>query len=455
VTLSIFRTAAAGSAFIAALALNSVSVQSSSVFDVRIGKHPDKTRVVLDLDGRTAYRARLANGGRALVITLPNAQWDAGPSGLRHAKGLLSGYQQLRGPDGTLHLTLTGVRPMTVSRQFELAAKGRSSHRIVFDLQPVAQTAMAPAAFEPPVIQSTYPGQQTPARAVRRNTSGWLRASDAQRTRGVEVTSLDARVPATEVAQIPQIPQGPPPLQTRTQLPWSLTPRFEYLFINPNRRDGSSSSILQSETVPLLNFGGTLGYHTPQTDYLTTILYGFGDAKFTGSTSTGSTGTGRHETTLLDMEFLIRSPIQNSPLAITYGGRWINEETTSRFDLGTLTFAATGGSELKRSVNYYIGEFGFDASTPMGVSGRDRLFTEAKLGLGFWSSEIKDRTNQTVNPDEEDFLAAMELKLGYEFAGTERWSGQALYRASFLSLDDILEEFTIIHGPSVNFTYRF
>ena len=154
------------------------------------------------------------------------------------------------------------------------------------------------------------------------------------------------------------------------------------------------------------------------------------------------------------MEFLVRNPIQNSPLAVSYGGRWIVEDTKSTFDIATLNFAATGNSELKRSVNYYIGEMGFDASTTMGATGRDRLFTEAKVGLGYWTSEIQDRIG-TANPDQEDFLAAMELKLGYEFAGSERWSGQALYRASFLTLDDILEEFTIIHGPSLNFTYRF
>ncbi len=454
-TLSILRTAAAGTALVAALALNAVSVKSASVFDVRIGKHPDKTRVVLDMDSRTAYRARLANGGRALIVTLPDATWDGGQSGPRHAKGLLSGFQQLRGPDGALHLTLTGVRPMTVSRQFELAAKGTSSHRIVFDLRPTFRTAAAAAAYEPPSVQAINPAwNRARSGTGSQGTSGWLRASEATRLRGVEIASLGNRVPVTEVAQIPQTPQGPPPVQDQSRFPWSLTPKFEFLYFNPNRRDGSSSSILQAETVPLLNFGGTLGYHTPTTDYLTTILYGFGDAKFTGTTSTGSTGFGRHDATVLDMEFLVRNPIQNSPLAVSYGGRWIVEDTKSTFDIATLNFAATGNSELKRSVNYYIGEMGFDASTTMGATGRDRLFTEAKVGLGYWTSEIQDRIG-TANPDQEDFLAAMELKLGYEFAGSERWSGQALYRASFLTLDDILEEFTIIHGPSLNFTYRF
>ena len=434
--------------FLAALVLGINSAEASSVFDIRIGKHPDKTRVVLDLNERTSYRSRLANGNRALIITLQNASWEAGYSNVQHSKGLIHGFQQLRGPDGALHVTLSGHRPMVVTRQFELGAKGASPHRIVFDLKPTTETLTGLTSHQ----NSVPSASQAAINQIRPRTGGWVEVPNTRRSDHAKTAYLENGVVVTENTQNIQNTIFD---QNRPRLLWSINPKFEYLYFNPNRRDGSSSSVIQSETVPMLNFGGTLGYHTPKFDYLTTLLYGLGDAKFTGTSAGSGTGTGRYDAAMLDLSFLVRRPVQNTPLALSYGARWFNEYMKASFDDEARTFSATGNRELKRTVNYYLGELGFDASTPIGPTGRDRLFTEAKFGLGYWNSEVMERTNSNINPDQDDFLASMELKLGYEFAGSERWSGQAVYRASFLTLDDILEEFTIIHGPSLNFTYRF
>ncbi|MEK9677735.1 MAG: hypothetical protein VW169_05015, partial [Rhodospirillaceae bacterium] len=91
---------------------------------------------------------------------------------------------------------------------------------------------------------------------------------------------------------------------------------------------------------------------------------------------------------------------------------------------------------------------------PMSSTTNDRLYTNIKLGLGYWFREVGNRRG-TAFPDDDDLLAMLDLRVGYEVFGGGNFSGQINYRASFLTLDDLLEDFKILHGPGASFAYKF
>jgi hypothetical protein len=65
----------------APMAIAPSSGSDLSVTDVRVGEHPGKTRLVMDLSAfAPKYSADLDNAERVLVIDLPGAAWDAATS---------------------------------------------------------------------------------------------------------------------------------------------------------------------------------------------------------------------------------------------------------------------------------------------------------------------------------------------------------------------------------------
>jgi hypothetical protein len=49
----------------------------TAVTAMRVGKHPDKTRIVLDVNGKTDFTAELDNAEKVLLVELPGASWSA------------------------------------------------------------------------------------------------------------------------------------------------------------------------------------------------------------------------------------------------------------------------------------------------------------------------------------------------------------------------------------------
>jgi len=111
------------------------SDQSLKVFDVRLGVHPDKTRVVLDVDSPAEITAfRLINPNR-IVMTLPEVDWQVPFASGERRLGAVSSvhYGSIIGGEGRLTLELG--YPVEIAQTLSLNSKDGQGHRIVIDLK--------------------------------------------------------------------------------------------------------------------------------------------------------------------------------------------------------------------------------------------------------------------------------------------------------------------------------
>ncbi len=109
---------------------------ANAVSGVRVGDHPDKTRLVLDLSGKAAYRYDLDNDEHLLVVELTDSAWKAAPAQTFTGNGALKSYgtEMLENGKGTrLVLQLKGPTKVLMDRLMQ--ADGTSGNRIVIDLK--------------------------------------------------------------------------------------------------------------------------------------------------------------------------------------------------------------------------------------------------------------------------------------------------------------------------------
>lgn len=102
---------------------------------VRIGEHPGKTRIVLDLNAKADFTADLDNAEKILVVELPGAQWNASAHQSFSDSPLLSAYDvnpSNGGKGSILILKLKG--PATILYKAAMAADTGTGQKIVIDI---------------------------------------------------------------------------------------------------------------------------------------------------------------------------------------------------------------------------------------------------------------------------------------------------------------------------------
>lgn len=105
---------------------------SAEIQNVRTGVHPDKTRVVLDVDADTPFLVTTDNKGNSLIIELPNATINHSARKTVNL-GLVRGYEFLGKGKNQLLLVNTKA-PVQIKRTFKIASSASVGHRIVIDL---------------------------------------------------------------------------------------------------------------------------------------------------------------------------------------------------------------------------------------------------------------------------------------------------------------------------------
>lgn len=113
----------------------SLDVASSDVEvgQVRIGQHPGKTRVVLDVSDKASFQTRFESGDKVLVVTLPNASWATEPRTKVAGESLVVGYDASnKGAGSVLKITLTA--PGKLAYQKAMKPSGGRGQRIVLDI---------------------------------------------------------------------------------------------------------------------------------------------------------------------------------------------------------------------------------------------------------------------------------------------------------------------------------
>lgn len=112
-----------------------LSPPPQNILNVRIGEHPGKTRIVLDLDETSPFTYDLDQRENVLIVELPKAGWKTTSEKIFQTHGLLKSYHTQRAEKGGTILT---VRLKKSSRIVMGTALGPASpggpHRIVFDI---------------------------------------------------------------------------------------------------------------------------------------------------------------------------------------------------------------------------------------------------------------------------------------------------------------------------------
>ncbi len=179
------------------------ALATPTVTGVRIGRHDDMTRLILDLTEAATFRIFTLARPDRMVIDLPPVHWGLAERNFAIGRAGVSRVRFGQFRADTARIVLDLIRPVAVRRTFVLApsAGGSPVHRLVVDFGPVSLSTLR-AAGQP----------AEPARQERRAAPG------AQPAAPVEGERREAHVdrPAAPAEPLPQArraaPREPPPL---------------------------------------------------------------------------------------------------------------------------------------------------------------------------------------------------------------------------------------------------
>lgn len=159
-----------GSLAAAAPALAQV-VDNPTVSDVRLGRHPDWTRVVIDLNAPADYQLIKADKGRRLIIELPDTEWSQGAEQVQ-GLGLVTQVTRFKRASGAgLRIVLDLKEEGQVARTFLMPPGAGRPYRLVVDVMPADLNNIAPSAGgaqdgQPPQGAEKLPLVATPDQTI-------------------------------------------------------------------------------------------------------------------------------------------------------------------------------------------------------------------------------------------------------------------------------------------------
>lgn len=99
----------------------------------RLGEHPDKTRIVLELSGNPVYTAKVENG--QLVVDLPGTAWDPAREWTTDSAPLVYAYHVGPGDKGGLRLKIDMLYDADIIYQKVFPAEVGAPAKLVIDLK--------------------------------------------------------------------------------------------------------------------------------------------------------------------------------------------------------------------------------------------------------------------------------------------------------------------------------
>ena len=106
------------------------------VKSVRIGEHPDKVRLVLDLSAPAQHVIESKDGGAVILIGLPDAGWDTKTQWTAGSGSpVLQSYDAESAEGGGSWLRLKSRGTMEVIESGSLPPNGGSGYRLYIDLR--------------------------------------------------------------------------------------------------------------------------------------------------------------------------------------------------------------------------------------------------------------------------------------------------------------------------------
>ncbi len=145
--------------FLFAVMIVPVNAQSvAQVRDIRTGEHPDKTRLVIELDNKIDYSIFALRRPNRIVIDLPEVSFDDELAKLR-ATGLISALRFGLFKPGNSRVVLDLSNPAIVDKSFVMPPRNNHGYRLVIDLKPVSDKIFL-ASIKPPPVRKSVPAQK-------------------------------------------------------------------------------------------------------------------------------------------------------------------------------------------------------------------------------------------------------------------------------------------------------
>ena len=104
------------------------------VSNLRVGNHPDKVRIVLDLDQRVDFSIFLLPDPYRVVVDVPEVSFRLPDSAGSRAVGPIGGWRYGQFRPGTSRLVIDASSPVQVKSAFVLPPSGEQQYRLVIDL---------------------------------------------------------------------------------------------------------------------------------------------------------------------------------------------------------------------------------------------------------------------------------------------------------------------------------
>jgi N-acetylmuramoyl-L-alanine amidase len=130
-------------AIIALLLATVCPVRAADVSDVRIGVHPGKTRMVIELIDKVPYRFFTLQDPYRIVIDLPEVEWKIPENPRNPSGGIITSYRFGLFQSGNSRLVVDIDKPAKLVNHLMLPASQGHPYRLVLDLEPVSVAEFA------------------------------------------------------------------------------------------------------------------------------------------------------------------------------------------------------------------------------------------------------------------------------------------------------------------------
>ncbi len=105
----------------------------ATIYDVRSGEHPGKSRLVLDTNANAAYTVDIDNNENVMVVDLPNTLWTAATTKNFPKSSIISSYSVEKSDTGNL-LIIQLKKNAKIGYKAVLPSNSGSGKRIVMDV---------------------------------------------------------------------------------------------------------------------------------------------------------------------------------------------------------------------------------------------------------------------------------------------------------------------------------
>ncbi len=104
-----------------------------AIYDLRVGEHSDKTRIVMDVNSKTDFSVDIDNNERIMIVNLPNADWSARTSQAFAKSPFISSYKVEPSDNGNL-VVFQLKKNAKVGYKADLKGFEGTSRRLVLDI---------------------------------------------------------------------------------------------------------------------------------------------------------------------------------------------------------------------------------------------------------------------------------------------------------------------------------